>query len=131
MATPNRNPTPFSNPDRARPAPRFTRMTRSLRLKSPPDCVASIILRLVVSDATQHVYAFWLIVGRHEQRAVGVAYELTAGDVRCDVPKGEFPSPESLVDPFRAFVERERELRRKSNPAREVGLDPPPPTIKR
>ncbi|HEY0480282.1 MAG TPA: hypothetical protein VGD37_22340 [Kofleriaceae bacterium] len=86
---------------RAVSAPRFTRVTKSLKLSVPPDCEASVILKLVGHDERRY-YAWWLLVGRYDQETMTASYRFTGEDtVRCDIPTG-MPLSAATLQPYLA-----------------------------
>ena len=87
--------------------PRFSRITKSVKVIVPDDCQASLILREVARDDSRY-YAFWLLAGRYGRDAMSVQYKLT-GDaaIRCDVPRGIDVSPTVLSPYLKKFLHDE------------------------
>jgi hypothetical protein len=89
------------------PAPRFTRVERSVKLVVPPDCDASLILKEVGHDENRY-YAWWLLVGRYDHEAMTVPYKFTGEDtIRCDIPSGTPLSAASLQPYLAKFLKSE------------------------
>jgi hypothetical protein len=94
---------PTGAPNRkAVPPPRITRLGGDIDLVVPRDCSASVVLKLVARDDGHRYYAWWLIVGRHDQDTISVHYKYSGEDtIRCDLPDGNSLSAKSL-QPFLA-----------------------------
>src|ERR1043165_5625302 len=89
------------------PAPRFSRITRSLKLTPPDDCKASVIFKLVAHDDFRR-FSYWLLVGRHDQEALEVRYKFTGeSTLRCDVPFGAPLTSDALQPHLEAFLKSE------------------------
>lgn len=87
--------------------PRFKRVRRSLSVKPPADCRASVIFKFVAHDEFRH-FAYWLLVGRYAQDTIAVRYEYTGeSTLRCDVPDGTMFTPDALQPYLEAFLKSE------------------------
>ena len=102
MTTPKRPAT-----RRKRGAPRFSRISRSLTVKPPNDCKATVIFKEVAQDDFRR-FAYWLLVGRYDADTIAVRYEYTGeSTLRCDVPSGTQFTPDALQPYLVAFLKRE------------------------
>jgi hypothetical protein len=92
---------------KARPAPRFSRVDRSISVTPPDDCKASVIFKQVAHDDARR-FVYWLLVGRYEQDTIAVRYKFTGEKtLRCDVPDGGQLGPEALQPYLVEFLESE------------------------
>ncbi len=90
-------------------APRFTRIKGKIKVAPPPDCRASVILKLVEEDNEHRYYAWWLLVGRYDQDVMTLSYEHTGEDtLRCDIPNGTPISAAALLPYMAKFLKSER-----------------------
>jgi hypothetical protein len=105
--TARRKPASAARKRKAQPAPRFSRITRNLTVTPPDDCKASVIFKLVAHDDARR-FAYWLLVGRHDQDAVEARYKFTGeSTLRCDVPFGAQLTPDALQPYLVDFLESE------------------------
>jgi len=89
------------------PPPRFSRITRNLKLTPPEDCKASVIFKLVAHDDARR-FAYWLLVGRFDQEALEMRYKFTGeSTLRCDVPFGAPLTPDALQPYLEDFLDSE------------------------
>jgi hypothetical protein len=82
------------------------RLTSSVDLVAPPECHASVLLKLVHRDEWHRYYSWCAIVGRHDLGTVSVQYTFTGDDdtIQFDLPEGMALSAESLQPHLEAFL---------------------------
>ena len=92
------------------PAPRFSRLTKSMVVVAPDDCMATVLFKEVARDDNRY-FSFWLLVGRYQRDELSVHYKFTGEDtIRCDIPHGNDISTEALQPALVEFLRAEGTL---------------------
>lgn len=104
---PNRVRPSSSKRDPSPPVPRFSRITDDVVVTPPDGYRASLILKEVAHDTSRH-FAYWLLVGRHDQESMSVRYRFTGeSTLRCDIPDAAMLSAVVLQPHLAEFLDSE------------------------